>query len=239
MIAIDAGQALALPRALPAVQRPDATDWGASPNSFGTTTVELLGQDGCEELLISTAPVQTYRFTQIRQGPVEIETLDRAPQGPCDDQDAGDVTPLCIRRGALVQYETSFIPAGHGLGEVLYSLPLAPCELVKIAMIEWQRSDTTSRTEATGVTETVAHEQRRDRSIDEIVEGTLSEWQRGGTVMGAVAGAYSSGNASISGSLGASYSTSSGDRRAPRRPSIGSPIRSSRQAPMPANCTAR
>ena len=200
---------------LPAVQSPDAEDWAASPNSFASAGVEVVGQGGCESLLLSNAPIQSYRFTQVLRDP-EGEPVPVTPVEPsaCEPAPNSGQAPLCYRRGVLLEYEMSWIPSGHGLGEVLYSLPLAPCESVKVAIIDWSRTDAASRGEDMTVAEQLAHNQRRDRAIDEIVHGTVSEWQRGGTVMGAAGGAYSSGNVSLAASVGASYSTSAGDRNA-------------------------
>jgi hypothetical protein len=103
---------------------------------------------------------------------------------------------------------------GHGLGEILYSLPLAPCESVKLAIIDWERQDEASRTEDLTVAEQLLHNQRRERAIEEVVRGVVDEWQRGGAVMGAAGGTYSGGSYSVAASLGASYSTSAGTRNA-------------------------
>jgi hypothetical protein len=145
---------------------------------------------------------------------------------------------LCVRLGTLIELETVWKPMGHGLGEVLYSLPLAPCESVKLAIIDWARQDETSRTEDLSVAEQLLHNQRRDRAIEEVARGVVSEWQRGGTVMGAVGGSYSASNLSIAASLGASYSTSAGDRNAVRLRSP-QPARRSRRALRRAHADGR
>jgi hypothetical protein len=112
---------------LPAVQNPDVDDWTISPRSFSAQAIEVVGQDSCETLLISNAPVQQYGFTQIIRAPNDKdEQLQPAEPSPCEPK--GNLAPaLCFRRGAVVEYEATWQPMGHGLGEVLYSLPLAPC----------------------------------------------------------------------------------------------------------------
>lgn len=47
------------------------------------------------------------------------------------------------------------IGVGHSLGQVVYSLPLAPCESVNIAVIDWSLQDTTVRTDDRRATETL------------------------------------------------------------------------------------
>lgn len=199
-------------RTLPAVQDPDLEDWEVSPASFATKPQGHY--ETCERLLPSTAPIDAYRFTQIVPQPSEHdEVLTEAAPPPCVAEPA-PAPPLCVRRGALVEYQTRWTPLGHALGEIVYSLPLAPCESVKLAVIEWQRSDAVQRAESTDVDEQLLHDQRRDRTIDEVINGAISEWERGGAVMGAAAGTYSYGTGSLAASVGASYSTSAGDRNA-------------------------
>jgi hypothetical protein len=101
---------------------------------------------------------------------------------------------------------------GHSLGRLVYSLPLAPCESVNLAVIDWSRTDEAQRGEDLTVREQLIHNQRRDRIIEETVTAGLAEWQRGGSVMGGLAGSYNSGALAISGAAGGAYATSSGDR---------------------------
>jgi gas vesicle protein len=92
---------------------------------------------------------------------------------------------------------------------------------VKLAVVDWSRADSGGRTEDTGLTESLVHDQVRDRTLTESVHAVLDEWQRGGSIMG---GAAASGGAGIAGggltgagigltaALGGAYSTSSGTR---------------------------
>ncbi len=209
----DASTVVEKTRSLPSVQNPDATDWTISPGSFSAQAIEVVGQDGCETLLLSNAPVQRYGFVQVMREPVEKDDLlQPAVPSQCDQK--GSSPAICFRRGVVVEYEVTWRPMGHGLGEVLYSLPLAPCESVKMAIIDWARTDAASRGEDLSSSEQLFHNQRRDRTIEEIVRGTISEWQRGGSLIGAAGGTYSYGSGSIAASLGAAYLTSAGDRNA-------------------------
>jgi hypothetical protein len=121
-----------------------------------------------------------------------------------------------FRLGYIFEYTTEWFPIGHSLGNLTYSLPLAPGEIVKVAVVDWSRSDAADRSEDTGFSESLQHRQLRDRSLSENVSTMLDEWQRGGSVMGGAAvsggangGAYSAGGAA---SLGGAYTTSSGTR---------------------------
>jgi hypothetical protein len=125
-----------------------------------------------------------------------------------------------IRAGSTLEYLTTWQPLGHTLGSIIYSLPLAPGEIVKIAIIDWARKSKDSRDEDLTVKEQLAHNTHRERTISETVEAALHEWQRGGSIMGGNSGGaglsasygpvgIAAGNAH---SFGGAYSTSSGDR---------------------------
>lgn len=190
---------------LPSMQDPSLADWYLSPGSFVAQPDLLLGADGCEALAPSQLSLQEYTFSQVMR-------LGDVPPGI-------DV-PDGVRVGYLDEYRVSWHALGHSLGEISYSLPLAPGESVKLALVDWSWESTTVRREDTVVTEALLHETHRDRTIAETVRATLEEWQRGGTVMGGVAGsAGASGTSGAFGlaagssmALGGSYSTSSGSR---------------------------
>lgn len=67
------------------------------------------------------------------------------------------------------------------MGDLLYSLPLAPGQKKQIAIVEWERSETTVRAEARIEQEQLQASLSRDRDINEIVNATVSERIRGGS----------------------------------------------------------
>lgn len=201
---------------LPSVEDPDPDDWKVSPESFGSKNYSIIGQDGCEDLLISNASVLTYSINQLIRDSSVPECVKPDMFDPCDPQtstpnntDKGsglnaflensdkknkfEILPkklpnLVIKKGAYFHYQVSWNPINHGLGEILYSLPLAPCESVKLAIIDWARTDEASRNEEGATDENLLHSQRRDRAVDEAMKSSIDEWQRGGTVMGGYSG---------------------------------------------------
>ena len=116
----------------------------------------------------------------------------------------------------MLTYSIEWLPVGHGLGQVLYSMPLAPGEQVNIAIVDWARTDSASRQEQTGLTDTLTHDTVRDRNVGEVVDASLREYQRGSTTMAGGSIAAGRGPAYVGGSLllGTSYSTS----KRPARP---------------------
>ncbi len=149
---------------LPAMQNPDLADWYMSPGSFAALPSALIGADGCENLFPGNFATQEFRFRQV----VRLTAAD-SPAG----------FPSNYRYGYLDEYKVSLMPIGHSLGEIKYSLPLAPGESVKLAIIDWSRTDVSARTEDNTLKEQLYHNQMRDRTITETATAALREMQSG------------------------------------------------------------
>jgi hypothetical protein len=197
-------------RPMVAMQNPNILDWRLSPESFTLSGSVLVGEDGCETLLPSNLSAQLFRFREVaRRTGIRVNT-DQPPNSDAD------IPPTEIRGGYVFEYTTEWFSVGHSLGQLIYSLPLAPGEVVKLAFIDWSRSDSASRTEDTGFSESLKHDQVRDRSLNETVEAALTEMQHGHSFMaGAAASAGGSigiVSAGLTGAIGGSTSTSEGTR---------------------------
>ncbi|MFD0619964.1 hypothetical protein ACFQZR_21055 [Paenibacillus sp. GCM10027629] len=181
------------------MQNPGLPDWRLSPSSFAANPKTLLGENGCENLFPSNLAMQEFYFSQL------VGFTDIKPKINTDYASK-------VKFGVVYEYRLAWHPLGHSLGQILYSLPLAPGESINLAIIDWVRQDSAQRSETTTVDESLVHEQRRDRAISETVEASLEEWQRGGSIMGGVAASYGTGGFGASGAVGGAYSTSSGNR---------------------------
>jgi GH25 family lysozyme M1 (1,4-beta-N-acetylmuramidase) len=198
----------------PAVMNPDARDWELSPASFAVRPNLTLGEDGCEDgcgcetMLPSTAAERDFRVRQVvRHWP--------APPPPNEGWnnmlvplDPGHVPfnegedSALIAYGEVLEFRQRWFPLGHSLGELLYSLALAPCESVNIAVIDWSREDTAERRDDVRSSEALFHRQRRDRTISETLEAALEEAQGGWSLLGGFSQAQRTEQAS-SGEAGA------------------------------------
>lgn len=198
---------------MPSMQSPGILDYRMSPGSFTVSPSMLVGTEAsCASLLPSNLATQAFRFFQVARIPGK-------PFTSAATSFSGVGLPpkeWKFRLGYIFTYTTEWFPIGHSLGTLSYSLPLAPGEMVNIAIVDWSRSDVADRSEDTSFSESLQHRQLRDRSLSENVAAMLDEWQRGGSVMGGVAasgganmGTYSAGGAA---SLGGAYTTSSGTR---------------------------
>jgi len=81
--------------------------------------------------------------------------------------------------GSVLTFEQAWYPQGVSLGQLLHSLALAPAESTRIAIIDWSRSSTIGLTETVGQTEELGQAILQNRSIAEITEGVVAEFQTG------------------------------------------------------------
>lgn len=207
------------PTRLPAIQSPDICDYKVSPFSFVTPTALKLGNDCCEVLLPSSQPVQQYRFykiaVQIDDAGANDATIDNIPLTRGVNV-SGALRPpeSFIKFGEILEYQQDWYSLGHSLGEIKYSLPLAPGESTQLAVIDWSRDDRASRTDQIRATEFLDHDSRRDRAIEETVDAALKEEQGGNSHFGGTTGTASgqtygtgmwTGNHAFGGGISYSY----------------------------------
>ncbi|MCL7939424.1 OmpA family protein [Halomonas sp. ATCH28] len=216
---------------------PDTADVANAPELFSP---QVINKDGnCALDFTASVETRQFYFNQIvRVGEPELGqrvaleemVQERQPiTGPIsyDWSTANEKSvsqPSSPTLGRLNVYKQSWTRVGHGLGRLLYSLALAPCEETKIAMIEWSREERARRSERATARESLQHDMHRDRAIEEIVEGTVDEVQRGrsssvqggggitGGLAGIAKGVLGSVGFSLGGSAASSRSFSSGHR---------------------------
>jgi hypothetical protein len=171
----------------PSIQSPDVWDYKASPYSFVTPSALKLDNDGCEILLPSSLPIQRYRFHKVI---VHEDNNDRKVATKFQVQVIKPLDALAtdIKFGEVLEYRQDWFSLGHSLGEIKYSLPLAPGESTQLAVIEWSRNDVASRTDNIRATEFLDHDSRRERAIEDTVEAALREEQGGNSHMGSTSG---------------------------------------------------
>lgn len=86
-----------------------------------------------------------------------------------------------IAHGHILHFKQVWKADGYSMGDLLYSLPLAPCQKKQIAVIDWDRREVGARTEQLEAEEQLNAMLSRDRDVGEIVNSTLSESLRGGS----------------------------------------------------------
>lgn len=80
-----------------------------------------------------------------------------------------------IAHGHILHFKQKWKAAGYSLGDLLYSLPLAPCQEKQIAILDWDRVEEGSRTEAQIAVDQLEAQISRDRDITEIMSSSFGE----------------------------------------------------------------
>jgi hypothetical protein len=86
-----------------------------------------------------------------------------------------------VAHGHILHFKQVWKADGYSMGDLLYSLPLAPCQKKQIVTIDWDRREVGARTEQLESEEQLNAVLTRDRDVGEIVNSTLSESLRGGS----------------------------------------------------------
>ena len=103
-------------------------------------------------------------------------------ENPVDWDHEPTIYQACtIAHGHVLRFKQEWVADGYSMGNLLYSLPLAPGQKKKIAVVDWERRESASRTESLQQREELDAMLSRDRDINEIVNATVSESTRGGS----------------------------------------------------------
>jgi len=86
-----------------------------------------------------------------------------------------------IAHGHILHFKQIWRADGYSLGDLLYSLPLAPCQKKRIAIVDWERREMAVRTELETAEERMLASLNRDRDVSEMVRVSVSEMMRAGS----------------------------------------------------------
>lgn len=110
-----------------------------------------------------------------RRGKLSCET-------PVDWDDEPTIYQACtIAHGHVLRFKQEWVADGYSMGNLLYSLPLAPGQKKLMAIVDWERRESGARFEANDASEDLDASITRDRDINDIVSGAVSESVRGGS----------------------------------------------------------
>lgn len=153
---------------LPSVISPDPKDAALSPASVGLIP-QLQASGGlCAQLMPTTLDGRRFQAVQV------------VPDDICNPTQlvCGDASPplgVQIVTGKLLEYEIVWNPRGVVLGDLLNSITLAPCEQVNVAVADWMRRETASRTEDTQLREELYQQMDHDRLITEAMNSSVKK----------------------------------------------------------------
>jgi Papain-like cysteine protease AvrRpt2 len=86
-----------------------------------------------------------------------------------------------IAHGHMLQFRQIWKADGYSLGDLVYSLPLAPCQKKEIVIVDWDRRESAIRSESRVFQERLDARLEHDRGVSEIVKSVLTENVRGGS----------------------------------------------------------
>jgi hypothetical protein len=172
------------------IEDDDDLDRIISPGSFYVQDPILVGSGACQVPTPASTPPKDIRLFH-----VVLNGSDPFKETPERDiilnGAAVPGTASKTKRAKVARYLQRWTPLGYSLGDIRYSLPLAPGESVNLAVIEWSREDRITRRDSAYSAESLDHKQRRARDIEETVAAAVSEEQGGGSFMAGLSGAAS------------------------------------------------
>lgn len=115
---------------------------------------------------------KTLRQTISKKNQLEWDNVDKA---------FSVYQALTISHGHVLSYKQVFKADGYSMGDLVYSLPLAPGQKKQIVTFDWNRLDEAKRKETLEAEDTISASISRDRDIDEIISGSLNENTKGGS----------------------------------------------------------
>lgn len=86
-----------------------------------------------------------------------------------------------IAHGHILTFKQEWKADGYSLGELVKSLPLAPGQKKQIAIVDWDRRDTATRSESEDAAESLVAELSHERDINEIANAAFHENIKGGS----------------------------------------------------------
>ncbi|MGN6871242.1 MAG: papain-like cysteine protease family protein [Solirubrobacteraceae bacterium] len=124
---------------------------------------------------------------------------------------------VSVAHGHLLHFKSEWIADGYSLGDVLYSLPLAPGQKKQIVVFDWERRESAANVQSVEYEESLYNSLGRDRDIFEITRGAIEEHSRGrssattASASAGIGGFIGGALFGVSGGAGHSQSTASQD----------------------------
>lgn len=104
---------------------------------------------------------------------------------PVDWDDEPTFFQACtIAHGHILHLKQEWVADGYSMGDLLYSLPLAPGQKKQVAVIDWDRREAAARRESLDEQEHLSAQLSRDRDVSEIANAMVRENMSGGSEAG-------------------------------------------------------
>lgn len=157
-------------------------------------TEKTLTKDNVAKLFAANEAAELTRSLSIKTAPGP-RPLGRVVLGASAAVDWDEQPTLYqaieVAHGHLLHFKSEWLADGYSLGDLLYSLPLAPGQKKQIVVFDWERRESAVNEQSVDFNESLQSSLGRDRDILEIAKGTVQESLRGSsrsTTGGASAG---------------------------------------------------
>lgn len=163
---------------VPSYQDPDKFDYQVAKDLLASRPVITNGNFDCTRPIPNPDSTVEFDIKQLAFLEDELPTgLSPGGFGTIPDCVPSDLIQReqTFMKGKLIDYRVGWTFMGHSMGELLNSFSLAPCETVNIATIDWTRTERAIREDALVATESIAYESRRDRMIQETMNGLIKD----------------------------------------------------------------
>ena len=147
----------------------------------GSVLAELAREPGA----VTPARLLTaQKASLVRDFRDQLATITLAPIArfdlDADHQVDWDAVPYAnqattVAHGHILTMKQVWRADGYSLGDLLYSMALAPGQQKLVSLLDWERREATARTERRIETETLAADLAHDRDISDIVRSALHE----------------------------------------------------------------
>jgi hypothetical protein len=101
--------------------------------------------DPCSPYATPEVPARVFYLQQLAMFPgppvPEVPVPDIRDGGAGAEVSVGWRFLQPVRYGVILEFRQEWWDMGYALGDLLYSVPLAPCEQTKIATVDWRRRD--------------------------------------------------------------------------------------------------
>lgn len=86
---------------------------------------------------------------------------------------------VSVAHGHLLHFKQEWFHDGYSIGDLLYSLPLAPGQKKQIVVFDWDRKESAANVQQLDYQESLYNSLSRDRDVNEVARATLKENIRG------------------------------------------------------------
>jgi hypothetical protein len=128
--------------------------------------------------LLDKITVDTKVATQLK-GKKKRQFKGRSYLTPLNQIDWDDEPTIyqaaSVAHGHLLHFKQEWRPDGYSIGDLMYSLPLAPGQKKQIAVLDWERRESAANSQSLDYEESLNNTLIRDRDISEVVNATLNE----------------------------------------------------------------